>query len=359
MNAPWEDPPVEILSLLGLSGPQEMAIEALAGGGSDRSFYRLRGRGGSILFVRYLRERQENGYYAAIGDFLRDIGVPVPRMIRHDPEQGLLWMEDLGDTDLWSCRAASWAVRRPLYEQCLEMIGRLHAFPVERFPWGTVPLMKGFDHDLYRWEREYFRENFVERICGVRLAQMEALALEEELTALALRLAMEPQVLVHRDFQSRNIMIRGGEVFLIDFQGLRLGNPFYDLASLLYDPYVTMADSERTTLLAHAHRCSGRGREGGDFRKRFEDAAAQRLMQALGAYGFLGIVKGRREFLDFLDTALSRLEEVAGRSGDLPRLHALAIRCCGPEGKISPTAHLDREDSPEVQDPSDPSRGVP
>jgi hypothetical protein len=120
---------------------------------------------------------------------------------------------------------------------------------------------------------------------------------------------------------------RGEEPVLIDFQGLRPGNPGYDLASLLWDPYVTFPAGAQEALLAGYRAAAGARGDEAAFRRTFLAAAAQRLMQALGAYGFLGLVRGKPHFLAHIPRALENLSAVTAQAGDLPRLHALALSC--------------------------------
>jgi aminoglycoside/choline kinase family phosphotransferase len=202
--------------------------------------------------------------------------------------------------------------------------------------------MAGFDEALYLWERNYFSRECVGRVCGIVPGAAEAQALEEELAALAGRL-METQLsLVHRDFQSQNIMVRAGEPVIIDFQGLRPGSFYYDLGSLLYDPYVSFPREGREELLHFYHEKAGTPCPWGAFRELFLLASAQRLMQALGAYGFLGLNRGKRHFLAHIVPALENLMAVTAEAGSLPRLHALARRCREAVGRgagpASPTA---------------------
>jgi aminoglycoside/choline kinase family phosphotransferase/choline kinase len=316
-----------IRATLGLPAETGIALVPVGRGGSDRDYFRVAALGRDpLILMRYGRLREENGYYAGIARFLREIGVSVPAVIGHDPERGLLLMEDLGDGDLFALRGAAGELRRGLYEKTLLLAARLHAFPPERVP-ADLRLMPGFGPELYRWERDYFREQCVGKACGIRLAGGEEEALEAELAALALRLMETPPVLVHRDLQSQNVMIRDGEPVFIDFQGMRFGSPFYDLGSLLCDPYVHTREEDRTALLDYYYDLAGLpyGRE--EFGERFLLASAQRLMQALGAYGFLGIERGKPHFLAHITPALDRLIDVAGRSGTLPRLHGLVCSC--------------------------------
>ena len=142
----------------------------------------------------------------------------------------------------------------------LSIAYRLHAFPVEDFPFDKVPLMEGFSPDLYRWERNYFLENFVQGVCGIKLSPSDAKDLEDELKSLSARLEDAKPSLVHRDLQSQNVMICKDQPVLIDFQGMRFGNLFYDLGSLLYDPYVLLTENERMELLLYYYQLPAGGR---------------------------------------------------------------------------------------------------
>jgi aminoglycoside/choline kinase family phosphotransferase len=295
--------------------------------GSERSYFRLRWGNASAIVAQYSPSRVENTYFAAIAEFLREIGVPAPRLILHDPAACVVVMEDLGDTDLWALRNAPWERRRSLYQQTLSAVHKLHVFPVKEFPHERVKLADPFGADLYGWERDYFKGNFVERLCGIHLAPQCELALQQELGSLAERLMAGARCLVHRDLQSQNVMIRQGEPFLIDFQGMRLGSPFYDLGSLLCDPYVSFSAAEREELLAFYYSLSGKGMDWEAFRRAFWEAAAQRLMQALGAYAFLGLDKGLRSFLGHVPAGLRNLRLAAEEAASLPQLHELTARC--------------------------------
>jgi len=244
----------------------------------------------------------------------------------HDPERRLILMEDLGDHDLYALRDVPWEVRRGLYERTLLLAARLHGFPPDRLPAG-FRLMPGFDAALYRWECGYFREECVRNVCRVDLAAAEDQTLEEEFSTLAGRLLETPPALVHRDLQSQNVMVRNREPVLIDFQGMRLGSPFYDLASLLCDPYVEIGDEDRTALLKYYYDLTRPHYDWEEFLELFLSGSAQRLMQALGAYGFLGRERGKPHFLAHIPPALDLLIDVARRLETLPRLHALARRC--------------------------------
>jgi hypothetical protein len=313
---------------LGLSASVPIEVFPFEGRGSDRTFFRLKWRlNDSAILVHYDPNRIENTYYAGIATFLSDIQIPVPRLICSDPVRCLILMEDLGDTDLWSLRNASGETRRSLYQKTLAVIHRLHSFPDKKFPSSRVRVMESFSPDLYRWERNYFRDHFVRSVCGIEFTPSFEDELEAELSNLAERLDGGMRCLVHRDFQSRNVMLRNEEPFLIDFQGMRFGNPFYDLGSFLCDPYVTLSGNEQEDLLSFYYGLSKRDMDWATFLNHFWEASAQRLMQALGAYGFLGLKKGLKAFLGHIPAGLHHLQCAAGNVPFLPRLLVLSTAC--------------------------------
>ena len=313
---------------LGLSESAAIELSPLEGRGSDRTFFRLKwSHNDSAILVLYDPNRVENTYYVDIATFLRDIDVPVPRFIRHDSTRCLVVMEDLGDTDLWSLRENPWEVRRSLYQKTLTAAYRLHAFPEGDFPSSRVRLMEGFGPDLYRWERDYFKHHFVRDACGIKLEPSFERELEAELSKLAERLMATKRSLVHRDLQSQNVMVRNGDPFFIDFQGMRFGSFFYDLGSLLCDPYVTFSDSERLELLSFYYELSKLEIDLTVFHDTFWEASAQRLMQALGAYGFLGLKKGLKTYLNHIPGGLRSLHLAATQVLSLRRLRELTGEC--------------------------------
>ncbi len=303
-------------------------LTPLSARGSDRTFFRFTWNDNdSAILVHYDPKREENAYYGDISMFLRDIGVPVPRLIRHDRAECLMLMEDVGEMDLWSFREDSWERRSALYRRTLTAIHTLHSFPENKFPSRRVRLMQNFGPDLYKWERDYFMEHFVRGICGIELNPAQEQHMETELSGLAARLDGTQRSLVHRDFQSQNVMIRADEPFFIDFQGMRFGSPLYDLGSLLCDPYVEFSESEIDDLLSFYYSLSAQSLDWPVFKERFREAAAQRLMQALGAYGFLGVKKNLTSFLTHIPAGLRNLHHAAAHAPALPRLLDLSESC--------------------------------
>ena len=315
---------------LHLPGSAPVSLLPLSARGSDRDFFRLKwNQTESAILIHYDPKRVENTYHADIALFLHEIHVPAPRLIGHDPENHLLVIEDLGDTDLWSFRESPWEIRGRLYRETLIACHRLHSFPEGDFPSDRVKRMEDFNPDLYRWEREYFKKHFVGDVCGIKNVAPFERELEAELSALADRLCKTGRSLLHRDFQSRNVMIRGGQPFLIDFQGMRFGSLYYDLGSLLCDPYVRFSVRERDELLHFYYDLLDADLSWITFQQSFWEASAQRLMQALGAYGFLGLTKGLKDFLKAIPAGIETLRLATVQADSLPFLRDLAGTCLG------------------------------
>lgn len=295
------------------TGNGNAAVTPLEKGGSERKFYRIRFGDESMIFVKYSGHKEENRHYVDIARFLDGAGVPVPEIHHHDPEEGLIWMQDLGEQDLWSFRNTAWAPRRALYESTLDGVLRMHTQATELAKGADLHLERVFDSDLYLWEQGYFFENCLGNYFQTPASELADLADLPALRGAAAALSARPRVLVHRDFQSQNVMINEGTAWLIDFQGMRYGLAPYDLASLLYDPYVALTSEERCELLAfYKKRLEQNGTPvDSDFDEVFRWCALQRLMQALGAYGFLGLKKNRPDFLAHTPVALRSLLEVA------------------------------------------------
>ena len=313
---------------LGLPSSADVELLPFSGRGSDRAYFRLRWpMTRSAILVEYDPKRIENTYFADIALFLRDVAVPVPEIFRHDAEKCLVLMEDLGDTDLWTLRDEPWTIRQTLYRKTLAAAHRLHSHLDFLSASRCVRMMDPFGPALYRWERDYFRMNFVEKLCGIQLDPDFSRELEAELGGLAERLASRPSALVHRDLQSQNVMIHQGEPCFIDFQGMRAGVLFYDLGSILCDPYVRFSEAERGELLLYYYSLSERDLDWKDFQMAFWEASTQRLMQALGAYGFLACAKGLKQYLMHVPAGLQNLSLAAEKSGSFPRLLDLCARC--------------------------------
>lgn len=302
-------------------------VEPILKGGSDRHFYRMRwleGMHAPMVLMIYTHARRDNARFVPATRRLSALGVRVPAILGFDEQRLFVWLEDLGREDLHAHREEPWEQRRPLYEAALREGAKIHAVGEESLSEADVAEMEpGFDEGLYEWEQNYFLEHFVR---GYLRRETDAPAHQPAHAALAsLRatLARLPRCLVHRDFQSQNILLRDGAAWLVDYQGLRPGLAGYDLASLLFDPYVSLSRSERGDLLEYYATLQGVPLP--ELRQVVYQCAAQRLMQALGAYANLSRNQGKTHFEQHIPSGLKNLESVCEEVPELESLRSFFL----------------------------------
>ena len=291
-------------------------VEFIGARGSERVFFRC---DKGVIVVYDDTTRTENGFYAAHARFLAERGVPVPSVLADLPDLKTTVMEWAG-----SERTMSFGD----YSKVVEELAKFNALGSDPAI-GSLTMTQPFDGDTWKWERDLFAKHCL----GARFRLSMPAAVEKELERVAEILEMEPRALVHRDFQSTNILWGGdgndADLKFIDFQGMRLGPAAYDLASLLYNPYTEIAEDERRELAALYAEKSGRS----DIAKVLPFAAVQRLVQCLGAYGRLASV-GQPQFGRHVMPALQHLLAAADEA-DLDAVGALAEDLIAKEGAFS------------------------
>src|SRR5438128_5585320 len=155
----------------------EINIARIEKGGSDRKFYRVRcSSEQSLILVKYNLEREENRHYVEIAQFLETHGIHAPRIYYHDADEGLIWLEDLGERDLFAYRDEPWLVRRAFYESALDEVAKLHRLPESVCVEMREHLPAEFNAALYLWEQNYFFENCLDRYFKIDSVKVAALA---------------------------------------------------------------------------------------------------------------------------------------------------------------------------------------
>ncbi len=294
-------------------------------GGSDRKFYRIKREEKSFILCEYGNDREGLQRHIKATEFLKECEVPVPEISEVYDDRNVLLMEDFGDLNFYTY------FKYPLntddflfyYKKAIEVIAKLHALgPKTELCHNFDDFV--FDYEYFKWEQAHFLNNFVKRFTNLTIDE----EVNRELDELARECAEFPKVVLHRDYQSQNIMIRDDEIGVLDFTSLRWGPKAYDLASLLYDPYMPELSSLRDELTDYylvvynyyaTKRLSRSELEG-----ELNFMRLQRHMQALGAYGFLSEIKGKKYFRRFIPFGLSLLEEdfhsFVGKFGNLRSL---------------------------------------
>lgn len=280
------------------------SLQLIASGASGRSIMRSTHPGAEgLLGIYWTADRADNAAFVPAARCLAAAGLNVPALLAtadYGEGRGACLVQDLGKTDLLSLREAPLDIRRAAYKQALEAVLPLHSLQPE------MELQPPFDAAMYRWEQGYFAEHLLGRHLGKDAAEFTAHASMQNMAEM---LAALPRVPVHRDFQSQNVMLHAGKAWLIDFQGMRYGRAEYDLASLVYDPYMDLSESESEELLCLYAELSGKPLD----TEIFCACAMQRLMQALGAFANIGHNQHREWYLSLIPTGLRKLRQVAAR----------------------------------------------
>ena len=261
--------------------------------------------------------------FANVAELLQRLALPVPAILGHSNAHGIVALEDLGDVTLQAhLGAAPPAEHAALYREAVSLIDQLQRRGGEHAtasPGRYLPYQVAFDVEKLTWELNFFVRRFLEAYRGVTLSTGERAALDEEWAAIATELASEPRVLCHRDYHSRNLMLHGGRLHIIDFQDARMGPDTYDLASLLRDSYVDFTDVELDELIAYFLALKA-DHDAALFRRRFDLMALQRNLKALGTFGYQTTTRGNPVYIQYMPRTLRYARTTLARHHRFARL---------------------------------------
>ena len=289
-------------------------IDPIAADGSDTRWFRVHSPAGSLVACdRGLCAAdvvREADAFTWINRHLYDKGISVPRLYLSDPLAGLSFLADLGDISLQQrvLSATDFDQIADLYRPVIDRLLDLAIKGAEGFDDAWTYQTPAYDRQvIIDRECRYFANEFLTGYLGLDTSDMN---METEFSRLA-DLTMQYAVpgFIHRDMQSRNIMISDGQPFFIDCQGARRGPIQYDLASLLIDPYVVLAPDVQQQLLDYYEAGLSARRQVNPelFRKGYACCAVTRNLQALGAFGFLTAKKHKTQFAPHIPTAVKSL----------------------------------------------------
>jgi aminoglycoside/choline kinase family phosphotransferase len=285
----------------------------IAGDGSKRSFMRIIPPHTGNTYVvmenfpanEYLAK--ENSAYLMINKHLFNKGLPVPEIYRFDLAHGWFIIEDMGDRSLQDYALRN-KERASLYEKTIDILFQFQIEGARDFNTDWCYQTRIYDESVMRRdEADYFRDSFLSNYLGMRMDWGKLDIQFDYLCSMASR--ADNQFLLHRDFQSRNIMINNNQPGILDWQAARLGPLAYDLASILIDPYVDLSAKEKRNLyLRYLSLIKGYEPDWiQPFERYFPYLAIQRNLQILGAFSFLSKVRGKAYFADYIAPALKSL----------------------------------------------------
>ncbi len=242
--------------------------------------------------------------FANVAELLRQVPLPVPLVIDHSDALGIVAQQDLGDVTLQAhLGASSPSEHAALYRQAVSFIELLQRRGAELASDTHLPYGIAFDVEKLTWELDFFVRHFVEGYRGIVLTPADKTALAEEWASIVDELASEPRMLCHRDYHSRNLMLHGDSLYIIDFQDARMGPDTYDLVSLLRDSYVDTSDAAVDELIAYFLALKG-GRDEQEFRRRFDVMALQRNLKALGTFGYQTMTRRNPVYIQYIPRTL-------------------------------------------------------
>jgi aminoglycoside/choline kinase family phosphotransferase len=284
-------------------------------GGSGRVIVRLARAGQSAIGILY-SVREENVAFLEFSRHFRRSGLPVAQIYAEDLSHGAYLEEDLGDTTLFqflSANRSGDAIAPPVVEAYRRVVSTLPRFQVEAgrsLNYKVCYPRASFDRQSIAWDLNYFKYYFL-RLAGIPFNEQ---ALELDFTRLTkFLLGADHDYFLYRDFQSRNIMLRDGQPWFLDYQGGRKGALQYDIASLLYDGKADLTPGLRKQLLdQYLDGLAGFIDLNRDaFMEHYYAFVYVRILQALGAYGFRGFYERKAHFLQSVPYALKNLRWLA------------------------------------------------
>ena len=314
-------------------------ITPLAGDASNRRYYRLALKGGapSVILMQLASpetfkqsEEAVSGANTTITELpfinvlhhLAKADVPVPILYHYDATAGLLYLEDLGDVTLAdACMNAPLQTIRTFYRQAIDMLVRIHTKATSAGNADCLAFHRRFDVPLLMWEFDHFLEYGVTARQGKPMPSSDEKAIREEFQKIADLLAEQPRVLTHRDYHSRNLMVAGPRLGVIDFQDALMGPAMYDLASLLRDAYIALDEKLVDELIvyyidsmaAQDHRFADRFA----FRRLFDLMSIQRNLKAAGRFVYIDRVKHNPKFLADIPRVLGYVKRNLSRYREL------------------------------------------
>ncbi len=318
-------------------------LAPLAGDASNRRYFRIELTGGAARSVILMQLAEPEAFkqseeavsgeahqvtelpFLNILSHLSKAGVSVPRLYHYDQSAGLLYLEDFGDLTLAeACREASVVDMETRYSQAVDALVDMQSRAGSPADLNCLAFHRSFEVPLLMWEFDHFLEYGIVARRGKPMCADDHLPIRDAFETIAELLAGQPRVFVHRDYHSRNLMVDGERLGVIDFQDALMGPATYDLASLLRDAYIELDEALIDRLIdryldrSAAHREVRTDRE--TFRRLFDLTSIQRNLKAAGRFVYIDRVKGNPKFLADIPRVLNYVKRNLQKYPELDRL---------------------------------------
>ena len=345
-------------------GSSHYEIQLLKGDASSRQYYRIRSDEKSwVLMVWETFTDSKRFPFLSVHQYFQDSGVRVPELYCFSSEKGLFLIEDLGDLSLekyfWNCfhpgnpkldrfgknsdslnfpskrrkslKGTSKENLFKMYTKAVDQLVRIHSLCFEeknqKF---CTAYEQEFSVEKLLWELNFSKNHLLKGLLEVSISEAAEKMLEKEFEDLCTKLYSSPQVICHRDFHSRNVMVQSGEVVIIDFQDARMGPVAYDLVSLFHDSYVCLDSSFIRCLMDYYRdhfpyfKRLGLGEE--CWQRLFEQQILQRCFKACGSFAGFKRLGNNSSYLSYIGPTLRLVLEKLKNQGDYPVWESLLER---------------------------------
>ena len=306
-------------------GAKDFETLQLAGDASTRKYYRVIFNDQSRVLMSWEPFTDPANYpFLNVLNHFANSEVRVPKVEASAHELGVVLLEDLGDLTLerkfWENQNQETAM--PYYGQAIDEIIKIHFNASKPAQPPSVCQQIQFDTAKFMWEMNYASEHFLEKVGGVLLSDKDAKTLQGEFTQLCETLDRQPKFVCHRDYHSRNLMLKLGRIYVIDFQDARLGPLQYDLVSLVHDSYVDMSQASIKTVkddyIRKAREVGPKGCIRPDFDEIFQMQIIQRCFKACGSFASFLNMRNDTRYLKYIKNTVNLVGRTLQENNQFP-----------------------------------------
>jgi N-acetylmuramate 1-kinase len=321
----------DILAFIGKeTGTGVFEVFQLAGDASTRKYFRVVYENQSRVLMSWEPFADPANYpFLNVQAHFAKVDVRVPKVEAVAPHLGVVLLEDLGDLTLerkfWENQNQLTAF--PYYAQAIDEIIKIHFLATKSSHPPSICQQIQFDTAKFMWEMNYAREHFLEKVGGVKLGDKDAKLLQDEFLRICETLDKQPKFVCHRDYHSRNLMLKLGRVYVIDFQDSRLGPIQYDLVSLVHDSYVNLSGdsiaSIKNDYIDKARQSGPKGVIRPDFEEIFNVQTIQRCFKACGSFASFLNMRNDTRYLKYIKHTVNLVARTLREDGRFPLLTRL------------------------------------
>jgi len=309
---------------------KEFELIPLAGDASARRYYRVAYKGQTFVLMEWESFTNNNDYpFLSVLNHFKYNNVHVPQVIDLDPDHGLILLEDLGDLTLerkfWESQNQKLII--PFYKLAIDELIKIHYNSSLSNDKTCTAFKMRFDTDKLLWELNYAKNHLLDSLLKLPLSENESIQLQDEFSKICLTLSSEPTYICHRDYHSRNLMLKMGKIHVIDFQDARLGPIQYDLVSLLHDSYVNINEETHETLLQYYFKESSKFYTQPFDREHFDSIyqlqMIQRCFKACGSFSSFFNTREDLRYIHYIQPTLKKIAKTIDSIDSYPQFKKL------------------------------------